>query len=372
MGSYDLLDVFLLLGIAQGLFLALTIPIVHRKNVAANRILTLQLLLACATLSTRAILHKTTEIWVIQRLAPIECFIFLFGPLGYIYLKRLMEQGQSKFLLSWYHYIPSICYFIFLLSLSSYSTQEFYQKLVARDFAFVFFVAEMTALIYNIGYWYFSVRFFRKIVQNKNDQLSFRQSALVFVRILLITTGVVMLAWVVSFLSSHVFRYYISVVNYDLVWTTIPLLIYVIGFFALKQPELFRVHLKEKSKPQVRELMNQQHINSLKDALNKLMNEDKVYLDNELTLVHLSKKLNTSTNKLSWLLNTVYNSTFYDFINTYRVKAFISKLEQDEHKIKTLLSLSMEVGFNSKSTFNKAFKSVHNETPSSYIKRLAG
>ena len=97
----------------------------------------------------------------------------------------------------------------------------------------------------------------------------------------------------------------------------------------------------------------------------------KVYLDNELTLVHLSKALDTSTNNLSWLLNVVYKANFYDFVNEYRIKEFIAKLEQDEHKAKTLLSLSMEVGFNSKSTFNKAFKSVLNETPSSYIKRRA-
>ena len=209
-------------------------------------------------------------------------------------------------------------------------------------------------------------------MQNKKEQLSFRQSALFFVRILLIASGSILLAWMVSFLGSYIFRLNTLIVSYDLVWTAIPLLIYIVGFFALRQPELFRVRLKEKSKPQARELIDQQSVTSLKEALSKLMNEDKVYLDNELTLVNLSKKLNTSTNKLSWLLNTVYKSTFYDFINEYRVKAFISKLEQDEHKIKTLLSLSMEVGFNSKSTFNKAFKSVHKETPSSYIKRLAG
>ena len=200
-----------------------------------------------------------------------------------------------------------------------------------------------------------SIGFFRKIMQNKKEQLSFRQSALFFVRILLIASGSILLAWMVSFLGSYIFRLNTLIVSYDLVWTAIPLLIYIVGFFALRQPELFRVRLKEKSKPQARELIDQQSVTSLKEALSKLMNEDKVYLDNELTLVNLSKKLNTSTNKLSWLLNTVYKSTFYDFINEYRVKAFISKLEQDEHKIKTLLSLSMEVGFNSKSTFNKAF-----------------
>ena len=63
------------------------------------------------------------------------------------------------------------------------------------------------------------------------------------------------------------------------------------------------------------------------------------------------------------------SETFYDFINHYRVKEFVKKVENQEHLKHTILALSMDVGFNSKSTFNKAFKDTMQDTPSNYIKK---
>ena len=69
------------------------------------------------------------------------------------------------------------------------------------------------------------------------------------------------------------------------------------------------------------------------------------------------------------MLNNTYQTTFYDFINGYRVMEFVKKVVNEEHIQHTILALSMDVGFNSKSTFNKAFKSKMNETPSNFIKK---
>lgn len=372
MGNFNVVDLLLLLGIGQGLFLSITLPVLHNKNVAANKILALQIFLSCLMLLMRMLVHKAHEPWVVQRLAPLETLIFVVGPLGFIYLKRLLERKQARFKLSWVHYIPAGAYLAYLLFLNTYSSTEFGQKWVAGQFALPFFIAELSAIMFNLWYWFLSVRFFRKVLQEEKEQFSFTQSALLFVRSLVIASGLILTAWCISFLSLAVFRVQLPFINYRLVWIAIPVLIYIVGFFALKQPELFRVQLHGKPRnKKTRALMDQQGIDALKRRLTTLMDEERVYLDNELTLADLSKQLNTSTNNLSWLLNTVYRTNFYDYINTYRIKAFLSKLEQKEHKAKTLLSLSLEVGFNSKSTFNKAFKALLHETPSSYIKRSA-
>nr|WP_297911822.1 helix-turn-helix domain-containing protein [uncultured Allomuricauda sp.] len=370
--NFSVTDVLLLLGIGQGFFLSITLPILTNKNSAANQILILQLLLSGFILLARMALHDAEELWIVQRLAPLESIIFIFGPLGYIYLKRLLQKGQKRFKLPWFHYLPALLYLVYLLYLGTYSNEEFGQKLIQGYFSDGFFIAELAAILFNLYYWFLGILFFLKIIKKEKEQYSFEQSAIFFVRVLLVTSGVVLFAWTASFISVHIFNVFLPVINYNFVWITIPILIYIVGFFALKQPEIVRVMVTEKPKGRVRELLNEQGITLLKQKLTKLMKDEKVYLNNELSLVNLSKQLNTSTNNLSWLLNTVYNSNFYDFVNEYRIKAFVSKLEQEEHKMKTLFSLSMEVGFNSKSTFNKAFKSVLNETPSSYIKKLAG
>ncbi|WP_375560005.1 helix-turn-helix domain-containing protein [Bernardetia sp. OM2101] len=85
----------------------------------------------------------------------------------------------------------------------------------------------------------------------------------------------------------------------------------------------------------------------------------------------MAKKLDSSTHDLSWLLNTVYQKTFYDFVNEFRLKEFLSKIESQEYKQKTILALALEAGFNSKSTFNKVFKSTMQTTPSLYIKNYS-
>lgn len=99
------------------------------------------------------------------------------------------------------------------------------------------------------------------------------------------------------------------------------------------------------------------------------MTNEKIFLQSDLTLADVAEMLQTSTNNVSWLLNQVYKTTFYDFINQYRVKEFVKKVENQEHLKHTILALSMDVGFNSKSTFNKAFKDTMQDTPSNYIKK---
>jgi AraC-like DNA-binding protein len=170
-------------------------------------------------------------------------------------------------------------------------------------------------------------------------------------------------------LNTTIFDKTIPFIGYDSIWVAIPLFIYVIGYFSLKQPELFRIS-EEKQKNNLRkERLPEAEAQLLKTKLDSLMINEKVFLQSDLTLADVSEMLQTSTNNVSWLLNQVYKTTFYDFINQYRVKEFLKKVENKEHLKHTILALSMDVGFNSKSTFNKAFKNTMHDTPSNYIKK---
>ena len=110
---------------------------------------------------------------------------------------------------------------------------------------------------------------------------------------------------------------------------------------------------------------------SLKHSKTWVNNRRDVYLIPELCLALLADYLRTSSNNLFWYLNNVENKTFYKFINEYRVNAFLNKAENNEHHSKTLLAMAFEVGFNTKSTFNKSFRSIINDTPTNYIKNMS-
>jgi AraC-like DNA-binding protein len=176
-----------------------------------------------------------------------------------------------------------------------------------------------------------------------------------------------LLAWLFSFINASIFNRYFTFIDYNSVWVAIPVFIYVIGYFSLKQPELFRLPVEKKVKEKKDRLSEGETI-ILKEKLDSLMINEKLFLQNDLTLKDVAETLLTSTNNISWLLNKIYETTFYDFINGHRIKEFIAKVQNKEHLQHTILALSMDVGFNSKSTFNKAFKLAMKETPSNFIK----
>ena len=106
-----------------------------------------------------------------------------------------------------------------------------------------------------------------------------------------------------------------------------------------------------------------------KEKIETLMLIDKLYENPELVISDLSSNLGTHSKKISQVINEGFNMNFNDFVNHYRTKALISKIEEGEHNIQTLLSLALECGFNSKSTFNRAFKRSKSLSPKEYIEK---
>lgn len=98
------------------------------------------------------------------------------------------------------------------------------------------------------------------------------------------------------------------------------------------------------------------------------MRLEKPFTDQQLTLVKLARQLDISENKLSQVINTRTQDNFFEFVNKYRVELVIDKLKGGEHKSSTLLGLAFDSGFNSKASFNSAFKKITGLTPSAFLK----
>ncbi|NRB53152.1 MAG: helix-turn-helix transcriptional regulator [Saprospiraceae bacterium] len=99
------------------------------------------------------------------------------------------------------------------------------------------------------------------------------------------------------------------------------------------------------------------------------MKADELYKKNDLTLAEIAQILQEPINHLSQAINSQTGSTFYNYINQYRIQAFLNLLDDPQSKQFTNLALAMECGFNSKSTFNKYFKKHTGKTPTEYIKQ---
>ncbi len=98
----------------------------------------------------------------------------------------------------------------------------------------------------------------------------------------------------------------------------------------------------------------------------KAMQEDHQYKNPQLTLTDLANYLQTSPPILSRIINQSFEMNFNDFINFYRVEEVKEKLKNNATEQFTIMSIAYDAGFNSKSTFNRAFKKFTSTNPSDY------
>lgn len=100
--------------------------------------------------------------------------------------------------------------------------------------------------------------------------------------------------------------------------------------------------------------------------IEKVMKAEQPYLDPSFNLSKLSKLIRVPDYQISQILNMGMKTSFYDLINRYRIEHLVTLLSNPAHDSESILDLAYQVGFNSKSTFNIAFKKITGKTPSTY------
>jgi AraC-like DNA-binding protein len=152
----------------------------------------------------------------------------------------------------------------------------------------------------------------------------------------------------------------------DVMWVVFSFIVYSLGYFAIKQPEIFKINSEEKTEVEKPHL-DESEIELLKTELNRIMESEQVYLNPTLNLPELAEKMNSNVHVLSRAINEGFQKNFRDFVNHYRVLDFIDRAQQDNYKNQTFLAIALDVGFNSKSSFNRSFKKATGKSPRDYF-----
>ncbi|OHX67347.1 helix-turn-helix domain-containing protein [Flammeovirga pacifica] len=105
------------------------------------------------------------------------------------------------------------------------------------------------------------------------------------------------------------------------------------------------------------------------ENMTQLFDRDKLYTKHELTLNDVANVLGIPSHKLTKLIHQAYKRNFSELVNDYRVHAFTKRVLIGDAEKTTLLSIAYDVGFQSKSTFNRAFKKSTGLTPKEYMKK---
>ncbi len=111
--------------------------------------------------------------------------------------------------------------------------------------------------------------------------------------------------------------------------------------------------------------------NDLKEKLISLLEEEKIYRQNNISLEILSQRMDTTKHNASQVINEHFDLNFFELINKYRIEEALDILQKDTFNNLNIIDVAYEVGFNNKVTFNKSFKKIISLTPSQYLASLS-
>ncbi|WP_375445366.1 helix-turn-helix domain-containing protein [uncultured Fibrella sp.] len=412
---YSIYDLLMLFSAFQGFLLLIAIPSIQNYNRPANRWLVLLLGLTSVLLFVRTVAayRDVAQAYTKLLLLP-DLILFLYAPIFYIYLRRLLFNTSRPASDWWRHFVPSLIqigvYMPYLLT----DNKLLQLKIVNRDpwLSGLFLVAGLIGLIYNFSYWLLCRRAVR--TYQEHHQMSHSTEPQVrYLNTVLTIQAVCLSFWCFFYgLVSVGLLFEVEVLsiaqkNVDVIWLTFSSIIYLLGYYAIHQPEIFKlpdpepallpdvsftVHQLNPATPVQDKLPpvsvdqvlpikqtelpenvssssseSTESILALREQVDTYMKRQKPYTNPNLTLAELAVRLRIPPHVLSKLLNEAYQKNFFDFINYHRIEELKRRLNDPRFRSYTVLSMAYEVGFNSKTAFNRSFKKLTNQTPSEYL-----
>lgn len=349
---YKVIDFIISFGALQGLIVGIFLLIKGFKSKQENIYLSL-ILIGFAAILGRVLIVSVYEN---RLLFFIHLnFILLISPAFYLHAK--ISLGTIKILkFKVEHFLPflvtNIGYILYYYALKNTIDYQAYQQNLIK-------INESFSIVYFTVYLYLTYKLWK---QNKHSYSTLRyrllkQLIIIFFGFLLIWTVYVLAEWVY-------FQYNMELIYYYPIMVLLAVILYYLSLQVFSHAQfLFDVKGVSYRKTIV---LNQ---NESKELLNKLtffMNAEKPFLDGDISLVTLADSLGTNPKALSFVINQHIRKNFNDYINARRIEEVKKRLNDKKYDHYKMLSIAFDCGFNSKSTFNLAFKKATGVSPSKY------
>lgn len=286
---------------------------------------------------------------------PVLIYSFI-GPWMYTWFKSSINNIPLR--ISHIHFLPilPLVWFIQYLWLPN---DEFYLRVINDEFVTFFWFSYAYSLSLNLFFSYKLNQHIAKQIAEIPDLIYRIYKAL---QINWYLSSLLFIGGALAYWQNIETKLIIDWVE-NLLWLGIGIVIFYYEWFFITN--LYSAFTKNKTKNS-KESLGEDSWASLKIKLTELMVEKSVYTNPMLTLSDLAGYLGTNNHYVSKLINEGFKKSYTDYINTYRVEAFIEAMNTDKNN-NTFLFHAYKVGFNSKSAFNRAFKKVTNTTPSEYF-----
>ncbi|MGL2963130.1 helix-turn-helix domain-containing protein [Flavobacterium sp. RSB2_4_14] len=318
--------------------------------------------------------------------------LFFIGPVIYFYTQSLLNPSFRLTKKNFLHLLPGILYLLYSLIIWIYDKliledYYFYKDGMDKDFDFWY---QKTGLVSMIIYFVMSIRYYNLYRKLMFQVVSYADGVLFnWIKTYLYSFLIMLLLPVVFdilslfypelnsykgswwfFLFFSIVMYYVAITGYsNPIITKIPFEISVFD----KKPALLLSNFNTNENAIIdieHEVFEENHsaeIELWKTKIETVINEEKLFQNPELTLTDVAKKLQTNAAVISKAINQGFQINFNDFINNYRIEAVKQRFEKGEHKKSTLLGIAFDCGFNSKATFNRAFKKNTGLSPKDFL-----
>jgi len=329
--------------------------------------------------------------------------LYFMGPVIFFYVQSLLNPSFRFGKKEWLHLLPGILYLLY--SLVMFVTDKIILKRyyfladeTDRDFDYWYQASGLLSMLF---YFFISLRYYslyKKLmlqVVSYADTVLFRwvkNFLLAFLLMQLLHIGFNIFSKIFPLLNNYVgswwfffcfaiIFYYIAIAGYsNSIETKIPFRLNLLSYKPMLSLQYLPAEIDKNNFIEAAEVIEiadvqkeRKEDNALlaewKPKIEALLKYEKAYEDIELSLTQVAKQLKTNPSVISKVINQGFQLNFNDFVNQYRIEAVKEKLKAGEQKTQTLLGIAYDCGFNSKATFNRAFKKATGGSPKEWMEK---
>ncbi|UTW56588.1 AraC family transcriptional regulator [Kordiimonas sp. SCSIO 12610] len=371
--TFSLFDILIIIGLVQGIITAFLL-LATKEQEYSKRILGIVILAFC--LANFKVLLHTTGLWnvPVMRYFPAGSEVLL-PPLIYLYVKSLTQDNYAFTRIDFFHLVPALVYglydtAVYFAVLGEDTAQAKLQISNQLYFDLSNQIEDYLVVIISIFYMASGlkrIKTYLKWLTQFNDY----KSLVIYkwLRTLMVWSfcivGVLAINQTLTAMS-------LAMDQSDYRWRFFNLLLafvtYYIGFMGYKNDSL-RVHTAKNDLKTLANKLSNNQIQEIALSLRSKLEEEKIFLDGELTLKQLASNMNVSSESLSFVVNQKFNMSFRDLLNQYRIEQVKIKLSASKKEGVSILNIALDSGFNSQASFYRAFKKSEGLTPKEFINR---
>ncbi len=377
---FDIVSIFgalIVLAVSMHLFFS-------KREKHVTNLIFICFLLMFATSSLYDILYRSDRI---TPLVFLESTMYAWPPLFYLYTRSFIQNTKKLAVNDYFHFLPAVVSAIIFLCIGSIYKGVEESWFNALPWTATFFTS--IDLVLNCQFALYLGLSIDKLRQYKfwleshystTEQLGLTWINRFILGILVIfASNFLLFGFDIPLFETH-YPQYVS----DWFHVGITLLAVWAALYSLLTPEIFNCHLRfiheedtdtkadnKTNKKFVDDQKQDENLTKTLKQLNKIMYQDKPYLDPNMGLNDLAEKINLTPKKLSQLLNQKLNQSFYTYVNYYRIEEVKARLSKAENRNAKLEGIAIDSGFRSTSTFNRLFKQQTRMTPQQFrVKQL--